>query len=213
MSILQMKVDLQKAVANNINEYEAIYDTLIFEDESWDYFKSFKFFENLKIAIKNNDMIFNIRLDKEILKKLTKEDIERIKKNDLKHRLQECIVQKIVKDNFSDNAKYEIIASIENKEINEEEVEAREPNSIEIIKMKEIQRILKEELNMNSELVTGEVYYYLQIISPEIELNKKGLKILFQIIQEVDIFSILPTFNDKDEIDGIKLFFGINLTI
>lgn len=212
MGVLRMKMDLQQAIANKIHKYETNYNSLVFEDENWEYFKTFYLFKRFKIKVKNNQMYFEVELNNEKLKEITKEELEKIKELDFKNRFQECLIQQMVSEQLSNNAMYEIVPTVLQKEITENE-KTREPSSIEKIKMEEIQRILKEKINIETQLKIGEAYFYLESNLKEIEFTEEKIEYLFDIVNEIDNFSITPIFKNDEEIDGIRLFFGIDLTL
>lgn len=213
MGILRFKTDLQQALANNINKYETSYNSLVFEDEGWVYFKTFYFFKEFEIKVKNNKMFFQIELDKEKIKAIPKEDMKKIKEIDIKTRLQECLIQQMVYETMNTKAQYEMMSSFLEKNEFEENYDTREVNEIEEKKMKEIKKILKNKLGLETRLKKGEAYFYLESNLKGFKFDNQKLNYLFNIANEIDIFSIVPTFKNDNEIDGIRLFFGIDLTI
>ena len=59
----KLKTDIQHAIANEITEYSTAYDTLLFEDNTFQNLESLSYFEYLKIYSENNKMKFDIKLD------------------------------------------------------------------------------------------------------------------------------------------------------
>ena len=204
-----MKKDIQEAISNNIYEYNAIYRSLMFSKYNIkEDIKSFFFMKELNIKIKNNKLLYHIKLDENIINKISEKDKKEIQNKYLEKRAKNLLVERFHLDRFIDYYKTDIIGQFI-KENNEEK--SRKARENEIAKMKLIQQILKDYFNIETSLKEGEKYLFLETIQKEINFNKGMLNEIEDIFNQIDVFSISPYF-EGENVTGIKLFWAIDLT-
>ena len=219
MSLIRMKIDIQQAIANGMKEYVANYNSLIFNEQTREFQGLFWFSKEIKISVKDNKMLFKIKLNEDRVSKLSEEDMKKIKENDIKSRTEDLIIQRFVVEQLGGDLEKleehtfseELIEQIFN---NEEEKECRDIEKLDKIKLKAIKDVFKNDYNLDFKINYGESFAYLDLCQDEITLNKKALNAILQTLEIIDTFIIAPQYNEEDDnVEGIRLFFGIDLSV
>lgn len=218
MSLVRMKKDMHQAIANGIKEYNAKYNSLIFNEETSEFHAMFWFAEQIKIKIQDNQLLFNIRLNQEKIDKITEEEMASIKRNDIRSRTEDLVMQKFISQiggdvssvqeySFSDELVANILAGAD------EEENYREISTLDKKKLVAVREVFKNEFNLEFDIYDGESFAYLELVQDEITLNNKALKTILRTLELLDTFIIAPQFEDESEdAKGVRLFFGIDLS-
>ena len=205
MGVIKLKQDLQLAIANNVKDFKSDYKSLIFDKENKEHIQTLYFIENLKVTVENNKLLYNVKMNEKIIKKLSSADIREIQQVSIKTRITNLFLEKMAKHNmiqFEDYSKIRKEIVTETKKLHEGQK----------IKMKTIQQILKEKFNIETELKASQVYLSLEANLPELNLSREMLQELESMFKELDVFAIVPQFNDEyDDIQGVRFFMGISL--
>lgn len=219
MSLVRMKKDMHQAIANGIKEYNAKYNSLIFNEETSEFHAMFWFAEQIKIKIQDNQLLFNIRLNQDRIDKITEQEMQKIKENDIRSRTEDLIMQKFVTSiggdvssvqeySFSDELVADILAGAE------EDEKYREIEKLDKIKLKAVKDVFENDYNLKFEIYDGESFAYLDLVQDEVILNKNALNSILQTLEILDTFIIAPQYNEEDDtVTGVRLFFGIDLSI
>ena len=219
MSLVRMKKDMHQAIANGIKEYSAKYNSLIFNKETSEFQAMFWFAEQIKINIQDNKLFFKIKINQEKINQITEEEMASIKRNDIRSRIEDLIMQKFVNAiggdmvsveeySFSDEMVDAIFSGAD------EEEEYRKIENLDKIKLKAIKDVFKNDYNLDFKINYGESFAYLDLCQDEITLNKKALNAILQTLEILDVFIIAPQYNEEDDTaEGVRLFFGIDLSI
>lgn len=220
---LRMKVDIQHCIANNVTEFSTNYGMLLFEGEYKQNIFCLSYYNLLKISVKNNKLLFDIKLDKDKIKELSQEELQEVKKASDKIRYIDMIGQmqeqnkteeqkEIEKENIS-NFLNHIIEKAERKQ---EEQTYRKALKDDYNKMNIIKSILDNAFNINCNIEEKEEYISISLNCKELTLNQEMLYKLILISYFTDIFTICPLYKENEDIDneeviGVRLFFGIQL--
>lgn len=206
MGVVLLKKDIQKAIANNVKHFKSDYRSLIFDNENREYIKSLYFIENLNVTVDDNRLLYDIKLNEEALERLSSADIARIQKIDLRSRLQDMVLKKM--------AEYNLIKFKGFRKKQEEEKTAVKMAKLKegkILKIKTIQQILKETFNIETKLKESQPFLSLEANLKELHLSRNMLEELECFFDELDIFAIVPCFDDEhDTINGVRIFLAIN---
>lgn len=208
MSVVKLKRDLQQAIANNMMNYKANYNGLLFSDSRKEIGKCFEFMKELKIKVKDNKLIYNIELDEEVLSTLTQDTIAKIKKSDMQYKAENALLEKMAETNIIIEQVYDL------NEEKDEEKKYREPTEKEKLKMFMIHQLVLQSFNVNLKLQQSETFLSLYGVFDELCLNKESLLNLNFLIDHLDVVAILPQYEDDEESEevlGIRLFLGISL--
>ena len=204
MSTTSLKQDIQQAIANNMKEFKANYRSLIFDEENREHIKSLFFIESLNIKVENNKLLYDIKINEEARKLLSMSDIKEIQKVDLHTRIKNLFIEKAVK--------FKLLKTDFNKKEKITAVKMAKLNEGKRIAIKTIQQILKEKFNLETKLKESRVYLSLEAELQEFNFNKEMLQELESMFGELDVFAIVPQFNDVyDDIQGVRFFMGIGL--
>jgi len=220
MSLRRMKIDIQQAIANGILEYSANYNSLIFNEELKEYQGFFHFAKEVKINIVDEKLHFRIKLDENIINKFSKEEMDKIKECDFKIRIQDLLIQQFVAehlggnlDNLEEHCFSEDLVNAIFKGVDEEE-NYREINTTDKIKLRAVKEVFENDYNLDFRMYDGESFAYLELVKDEIILNKKVLNSILQSLEILDTFIIAPQFDEEsEEAKGVRLFFGIDLSV
>lgn len=217
MEMIRMKTDVQQAIANNFNNFETSYSSLIFEENTLHLAKTFAFYDTLKIYVKDNKLNFKIKLNSNIISKIPKEVIYEIKNIDLKIKQEDMLInmlsgvaveiverenQNLILANFMKNLK------------NNDGKTGRLPTELEVLMLETIQKYIKTKLKINLRMKQHDEYLSLEGNFKEINLNQENMEYLLQILDFVDTFAILPWYSsdeDDEELKGVRLFFAYQL--
>ena len=220
MSLTRMQIDMQQAIANGIRNYKAFYNSLIFNEQTREYQGFFWYSDEIKIKIQDNKMLFEITTDETKVNSLSKEEIEKIKQNDIMSRSMELAIQSLVEEKFGGH-----IMSIEEHSLfddmvanilegADEEENYREISTLDKKKLVAVREVFKNEFNLEFDIYDGESFAYLELVQDEITLNKKMLNTILKTLELLDTFIIAPQFNEEsEEVEGVRLFFGIDLSV
>lgn len=204
MSTTSLKQDIQQAIANNMKEFKANYRSLIFDEENREHIKSLFFIESLNIKVENNKLLYDIKINEEARKLLSMSDIKEIQKVDLHTRIKNLFIEKAVK--------FKLLKTDFNKKEKITAVKMAKLNEGKRIAIKTIQQILKEKFNLETKLKESRVYLSLEAELQEFNFNREMLQELESMFGELDVFAIVPQFNDVyDDILGVRFFMGIGL--
>ena len=203
MGTLSLKKDLQEAIANGVLDFWADYKSLIFDENNEQMLESLYFFKEINIEVDNNRLLYHMKINPNIMKSFTREELERIK-------FVNIINQKLnVPDNLFSEQLTELLINDEYEEDNEE----KPPVSKQQMRtIKNIQKILKSKFNINAEIKYSDVFLSLECNQQSFYFNEDMLFLLGDIFNQVDILAIVPHFNDKDEVDNARLFIALDLT-
>lgn len=203
MGTLSLKKDLQEAIANGVLDFWADYKSLIFDEDNEQMIESFYFFKEINIEVENNRLLYHMKINPNVMKMFTKEELERIK-------FVNIINQKLnVPDNLFSEQLTELLINDEYEEDNEE----KPPVSKQQMRtIKNIQKILKSKFNINAEIKYSDVFLSLECNQQSFYFNEDMLFLLGDIFNQVDILAIVPHFNDKGEVDNVRLFIALDLT-
>lgn len=203
MGTLSLKKDLQEAIANGVLDFWADYKSLIFDEDNEHLIESFYFFKEINIEVENNRLLYHMKINPNVIKMFTKEELERIK-------FVNIINQKLnVPDNLFSEQLTELLINDEYEEDNEE----KPPVSKQQMRtIKNIQKILKSKFNINAEIKYSDVFLSLECNQQSFYFNEDMLFLLGDIFNQVDILAIVPHFNDKGEVDNVRLFIALDLT-
>lgn len=203
MGTLSLKKDLQEAIANGVLDFWADYKSLIFDKNNEQLIESFYFFKEINIEVDNNRLLYHMKINPNIMKSFTREELERIK-------FVNIINQKLnVPDNLFSEQLTELLINDEYEEDNEE----KPPVSKQQMRtIKNIQKILKSKFNINAEIKYSDVFLSLECNQQSFYFNEDMLFLLGDIFNQVDILAIVPRFNDKGEVDNARLFIALDLT-
>lgn len=204
MGTTSLKCDIQQAIANNVKDFNANYRSLIFDNDNREHIKSLFFIENLNIKVQDNKLLYNVKINEEAVRLLSLSDIKQIQKTDIKSRIENLFIEKAVKFKLlkSDFDKAEKVTAVKMAKLNEGKR----------ITIKTIQQILKEKFNLETKLKESRVYLSLEAELQEFNFNREMLKDLENMFNELDVFAIVPQFNDVyDDIQGVRFFMGIGL--
>lgn len=204
MNVIKLKQDLQLAIANNVKRFKSDYKSLIFDNENREHIQTLYFIESLKVSVVDDKLLYDIKMNEDVLKKLSSADIKEIQKVSIRTRITNLFLEKMAQYNF-----LEIKIDKNKKQTAVKMAKLREG---QIIKMKSIQQILKEKFNIEAEMKVSQVYLSLEANLPELNLNRDMLKELESMFNELDVLAIVPQFNDEyDNIQGVRFFMGIGL--
>ena len=204
MGVIKLKQDLQLAIANNVKNFKSDYQSLIFDNESREHIQTLYFIENLKVTVENNKLLYDIKMNEKVVNQLSSADIKEIQRVCVKTRITNLFLEKMAQHNLLE------IKIEKNKK--QTAVQMAKLHEGQLIKMKFIQQILKEKFNIETELKTSQVYLSLEADLPELNLNKDMIKELLSVFNELDVFAIVPQFNEEyDNIQGVRFFMGIGL--
>ena len=143
-------------------------------------------------------------MNEKVVNQLSSADIKEIQRVSVKTRITNLFLEKMAEHNL-----LEIKIEKNKKQTAVEMVKLHEG---QLIKMKSIQQILKENFNIETELKSSQVYLSLEADLPELNLNKDMIKELLSVFNELDVFAIVPQFNEEyDNIQGVRFFMGISL--
>lgn len=203
MGTLSLKKDLQEAIANGVLDFWADYKSLIFDEDNEQMIESFYFFKEINIEVENNRLLYHMKINPNVMKMFTKEELERIK-------FVNIINQKLnVPDNLFSEQLTELLINDEYEEDNKE----KPPVSKQQMRtIKNIQKILKSKFNINAEIKYSDVFLSLECNQQSFYFNEDMLFLLGDIFNQVDILAIVPHFNDKGEVDNARLFIALDLT-
>lgn len=203
MGTLSLKKDLQEAIANGVLDFWADYKSLIFDENNEQMLESLYFFKEINIEVENNRLLYHMKINPNIMKSFTREELERIK-------FVNIINQKLnVPDNLFSEQLTELLINDEYEEDNEE----KPPVSKQQMRtIKNIQKILKSKFNINAEIKYSDVFLSLECNQQSFYFNEDMLFLLGDIFNQVDILAIVPHFNDKGEVDNARLFIALDLT-
>lgn len=203
MGTLSLKKDLQEAIANGVLDFWADYKSLIFDENNEQLIESFYFFKEINIEVENNRLLYHMKINPNIMKSFTREELERIK-------FVNIINQKLnVPDNLFSEQLTELLINDEYEEDNEE----KPPVSKQQMRtIKNIQKILKSKFNINAEIKYSDIFLSLECNQQTFYFNEDMLFLLGDIFNQVDILAIVPHFNDKGEVDNARLFIALDLT-
>lgn len=203
MGTLSLKKDLQEAIANGVLDFWADYKSLIFDEDNEQMIESFYFFKEINIEVENNRLLYHMKINPNVMKMFTKEELERIK-------FVNIINQKLnVPDNLFSEQLTELLINDEYEEDNEE----KPPVSKQQMRtIKNIQKILKSKFNINAEIKYSDIFLSLECNQQSFYFNEDMLFLLGDIFNQVDILAIVPHFNDKGEVDNARLFIALDLT-
>ena len=215
----KLKTDIQHAIANEITEYSTAYGTLIFDENTFPNIESLRYFESLKIYVKDNKMNFDIKLDKDEINGLTESDIKQIKSISNRIRCLE-MAEQINNHLKSDeqkgienqNAQDYIANMLEDEEEDKTEFIPVRKNNIE--KMRAIKLILNNIFNLSVEIEEQDLFLSISTVFKELTLNQEMLYILILISLYTDIIVIHPYYEDNEDLEneniiGVRLFLGI----
>ena len=203
MGVIKLKQDLQLAIANNVKNFKSDYQSLIFDKENKEHIQTLYFIENLRVTVKNNKLLYDVKMNEKVIRQLSSADIREIQQVSIKTRITNLFLEKMAKHNL-----------LEIKVGKPQKTKTKTPKLHEgqKIKMKTIQQILKEKFNIETELKASQVYLSLEANLPELNLNRDMLKELESMFKELDVLAIVPHFNDEnDNIQGVRFFMGISL--
>ena len=204
MGTTSLKYDIQQAIANNVKEFKANYRSLIFDNDNREHIKNLFFIENLNIKVQDNKLLYNVKINEEAVRLLSLSDIKQIQKTDIKSRIENLFIEKAVK--------FKLLKSNFDKAGKVTAVKMAKLNEGKRITIKTIQQILKEKFNLETKLKESRVYLSLEAELQEFNFNREMLKELENMFNELDVFAIVPQFNDVyDDIQGVRFFMGIGL--
>lgn len=204
MGTTSLKCDIQQAIANNVKEFKANYRSLIFDNDNREHIKSLFFIENLNIKVQDNKLLYNVKINEEAVRLLLLSDIKQIQKTDIKSRIENLFIEKAVK--------FKLLKTDFNKKEKITAVKMAKLNEGKRITIKTIQQILKEKFNLETKLKESRVYLSLEAELQEFNFNREMLQELENMFGELDVFAIVPQFNDVyDDIQGVRFFMGIGL--
>lgn len=210
----RFQTDLQQAVANNLKEYTSNYKILLFEGECKPYISLLNYFDNISININNNELEFNMKIDEDKLKNITKDNMKKIKKISWKNQMRDIVIQK--NEYYSQEDKEEILNQIE--EILEAEKnrikKLRKITNKDIKTMKAIQEMLKLNFNYETYIDYSDEVIGIAMDLPKINLDKIDLKNILLSTLNVDVFTICALYdfeNESDELLGIRFCWLIDL--
>lgn len=204
MGTTSLKYDIQQAIANNVKEFKANYRSLIFDNDNREHIKNLFFIENLNIKVQDNKLLYNVKINEEAVRLLSLSDIKQIQKTDIKSRIENLFIEKAVK--------FKLLKTDFNKKEKITAVKMAKLNEGKRITIKTIQQILKEKFNLETKLKESRVYLSLEAELQEFNFNREMLKELENMFNELDVFAIVPQFNDVyDDIQGVRFFMGIGL--
>ena len=203
MGTLSLKKDLQEAIANGVLDFWADYKSLIFDEDNEQLIESFYFFKEINIEVENNRLLYHMKINPNVIKMFTKEELERIKfVNIINQTLN-------VPDNLFSEQLTELLINDEYEEDNEE----KPPVSKQQMRtIKNIQKILKSKFNINAEIKYSDVFLSLECNQQTFYFNEDMLFLLGDIFNQVDILAIVPHFNDEGIVDNARLFIALDLT-
>lgn len=204
MGTTSLKYDIQQAIANNVKEFKANYRSLIFDNDNREHIKNLFFIENLNIKVQDNKLLYNVKINEEAVRLLSLSDIKQIQKTDIKSRIENLFIEKAVK--------FKLLKTDFNKKEKITAVKMAKLNEGKRITIKTIQQILKEKFNLETKLKESRVYLSLEAELQEFNFNREMLQELESMFGELDVFAIVPQFNDVyDDIQGVRFFMGIGL--
>lgn len=202
MGAINLKKDLQEAIANSVMDFWADYKSLIFDKNNAEEIQSFFFFEEINVKAETNRLLYHMKLNPNILKIFNSEEIENIKRiNEINKKLN------ITNNNFLEQLNELIINNENEDDIDERPIVTKE----QLRKMQNIQRILKNKFNIDVKLKYGNVFLSLECNKEAFCFDKDMIILLGYIFQQVDVLAIVPHFNDNGAIDNVRLFIGLDL--
>ena len=117
-------------------------------------------------------------------------------------------VSSVQEYSFSDELVANILAGAE------EDEKYREIEKLDKIKLKAVKDVFENDYNLKFEIYDGESFAYLDLVQDEVILNKNALNSILQTLEILDTFIIAPQYNEEDDtVTGVRLFFGIDLSI
>lgn len=204
MGVIKLKQDLQLAIANNVKDFKSDYKSLIFDSENREHIQTLYFIENLKVEVVNNKLLYDIKMNENVVNQLSSADIREIQEVSIRTRITNLFLEKMAEHNLLE-------IKIGKKE-EKTAVKTAKLHEGQIIKMKSIQQILKEKFNIDAEMKTSQAYLSLEANLPELNLSRDMLQELESMFKELDVLAIVPQFNDEDDnIQGVRFFMGMEL--
>lgn len=210
----RFQADLQQAIANNLKEYTSNYKILLFEGECKPYISLLNYFDNISINTSNNELEFNMKIDENRLKNITKDEKEKIKKISWKNQMRDIMIQK--NEYYSQEDKEKVIDQIyEILEAEENRIKKlRKITNKDIGIMKSIQKMLKFNFNYESDIDYSDEVIGIAMDLHKMNLDKIDLQNIIHSALNVDIFTICALYdfeNESDEILGIRFCWLIDL--
>ena len=203
MGAIKLKTDLQLAIANNVKKFQGNYKSLIFDKENKEHIKNLYFINNLKVKVKDGELLYDIEMNEEAIKPLSMSDIKQIQRASINSRIADLFLEKMVKYKLLD---------VKIGKPTKTATETVKLKKGQELKIKTMQQILKEKFNLETKLKTSQVYLSLEANVQELNFDRDMLKELESMFNELDVLAIVPNFNDVyDNIQGVRFFMGINL--
>lgn len=220
---LRMKLDIQHCIANNIDELSTNYSMLIFEGFYKENIQCLCYYKRLDISVEDNKLLYHMLIDTEKVSELSKEEIKQVKLASEKARYIEMMEQmhessksETQKEMEKDTASIVLSNLLDQvEEVQKNKIYAK-PKKDYYNKMEVVKSILDNIFNMSCNIEVSEYSISISINCKEIHLNEKMLYTLVLLMLFLDIFTICPYYRDNDDLDddeiqGVRLYFGISL--
>lgn len=220
---LRMKLDIQHCIANNIDEFSTNYSMLIFEGFYKENIQCLCYYKRLDISVEDNKLLYHMLIDTEKVSELSKEEIKQVKLASEKARYIEMMeqmhesskseTQKEVEKDAASIVLSNLLDQVE--EVQKNKIYAK-PKKDYYNKMEVVKSILDNIFNISCNIEVSEYSISISINCKEIHLNEKMLYTLVLLMPFLDIFTICPYYRDNDDLDddeiqGVRLYFGISL--
>lgn len=216
--IIELKRDLQQAIANNMKKFSANYDMLFFGEDNKEYLKNIIFFKSIKIKPNNANLLFEGELDNEMISRFTEDEMLRIKQiswniqvekiMEEQHEKSKTNFQKQLERIISERELQELIEDCKNNKNEYRDITESEKDCVISCKNE-----IKNILNIDMELIESEELLGLAKNLDEIDLNINQIDLLYNLANSFfDIFGIFPVYSEEDDSPiGVRLFLGIDL--
>lgn len=196
MGIIELRKDMQLATIHQMKEFQANYSSLIFNKES---ISAFEGMDNIKITIKDNKLLYDIKMNEKVLQRFSKEGLQQVQT-----AYEETLALETIVGATAKNIPHIFIENNSGKKLS---------GKTQTLPIEAVKDIL-EESGLKTDLYEGENWFYLRTVQKEFDLSKKLLKtIVASMTLLMDNFMIVPQFTDDEEDDtiiGIALFFGMD---
>ena len=220
---LRMKLDIQHCIANNIDELSTNYSMLIFEGFYKENIQCLCYYKRLDISVEDNKLLYHMLKKTKKVSELSKEEIKQVKLASEKARYIEMMEQmhessksETQKEMEKDTASIVLSNLLDQvEEVQKNKIYAK-PKKDYYNKMEVVKSILDNIFNMSCNIEVSEYSISISINCKEIHLNEKMLYTLVLLMPFLDIFTICPYYRDNDDLDddeiqGVRLYFGISL--
>lgn len=212
--VIDIKRDVQHAMSRNILHYKASYGGAIFYEDNIEYLQSFEYYDKLKISIENNQLIFDVELNKDIVNYIRthySKKMQEIGEQIEKEKLEESYFNKLLNE-IPEEMKEKLFNAIDEMQDDDEEenIDYCEPTKEQEEKIKYHKERLRE---------TGLFFKYKQedcwvgigLETKEITLNVIQIRELLETAKKFDYFIIAPRYVNDDpnnlEENGIRIYF------